>query len=66
MDMDEILRSKIGEIFTLSTGERVRVVNGFSCYEADYLEIVNIGDASEKVYRINITDMRILKSPDFK
>lgn len=64
--MDGILKSKIGGIFTLSTGERVRVVNGFSCYEADYLEIMNLGDASENVYRINITDFRILESPDFK
>lgn len=43
--MDGILKSKVGAIFTLSTGEIVKVVNGFSCYEADYLEIMNIGDA---------------------
>lgn len=66
MDINEILNSKIGQVFTMTSGEKVKVVDGFSCYEGDYLEVIYLDDPSKKLYRISITDQRILNSHDFK
>lgn len=66
MGINEVLKSKIGQVFTLSTGELVKIVDGFTCYESDYLEVINLSDPSEKIHRISIYEERISKSPDFK